>query len=124
MPLARHHIYLFFFCLCVITGLVLAESMTEKPLSGDEAVQVALNDPGVRERIGSHAFTAGTPVSGHPSSTAKDDIFLSDVWVVPVTVYYDSFSYTYHVDVTKSGKVYGISRPSHIVYPPANLSAD
>lgn len=124
MPLARHHIYLFFFCLCVIAGLVLAEAMTEKPISGDEAVKVAINDPGVRERIGGHMYETGTPVPGHPSSTAKDDIFLSDVWVVPVTVYYDSFAYLYHVDVTKGGTVYGISRPAHIAYPPANLTAD
>lgn len=124
MPLARHHICLFIFCLCIVAGLVFIETLTEKPISGDEAVQVAIHDPGVRERIGSHAFEAGTPVSGHPASTAKDDIFLSDVWVVPVTVHYDSFAYIYHVDVTKGGKVYGISRPSHITNLSPNLTAD
>ena len=116
MALTRHHIYLFFISLAIIACLLLIAVLSEQSVSGQDAVQAALNDPGVRERIGSNYFVAGEAVPDAPFSPGHAGIAPQEVWVVPVIVHNGTSDEVYHVDVTKDGKVYGISGPLHIAY--------
>ena len=91
-------------------------------ISGDDAVQIALNDSGIRERIGNDPFRIIDVKMDRPfTSQASGETPPDKVWVLTVVVCHDTFEYRYHVDVTRDGRLYGISRPSHITYPPENM---
>lgn len=122
MPLARHHIYLFFISLAIIACLLLIAVLSEQSVTGQDAVQAAINDPGVRERIGNSFFAAGDAVPDSPFSQKTSGTAPGEVWVVPVIVHNGTADEVYHVDVTKDGKVYGISGPLHIEYSPADAT--
>lgn len=93
-------------------------------ISGDDAVQIALNDSGIQERIGNDPFRIIDVDMDHPfTSHAGDETPPDRVWVLTVVVCHDTFEYRYHVDITMDGRLYGISRPSHITYPPENMRA-
>jgi hypothetical protein len=122
MPVTRHHIYLFVISLGIVTCLVLLAALAEQSVSAEGAVQAAINDPGVRDRIGSNYFVAGEVVSDSPFSQKSYGTAPVEVWVVPVIVHNGTADEVYHVDVTKDGKVYGISGPLHIEYSPADTA--
>lgn len=93
-------------------------------ISGDDAVQIALNDSGMKDRIGNDTFRITDVRTDHPFTSKAGDAAPPDkVWVLTVVVCHDTYEYRYHVDVTTDGEVYGISRPSHITYPPENMRA-
>ena len=116
MPLTRHHIYLFIISLGIVTCLVLLAALAEQSVSAEGAVQAAINDPGVRDRIGSNYFAAGEAVPDAPFSAGSTEIAPKEVWVVPVIVHNGTSDEVYHVDVTKAGRVCGITGPLHIEY--------